>query len=371
VTFSQPATAHQQAQPDGRIVVHELTKVFRGNIRAVDRLSFSVEPGSITGFLGPNGAGKTTTLRMALGLVNPTGGYATIGGRRYRDIANPLTMVGASLESSSYHPARTGRNHLRILCTVAGLPARRADEVLALVGLADAGRRKVRGYSLGMRQRLGLAACLIGNPRVLVLDEPANGLDPEGIRWLRGFFRHLADEGRTILVSSHQLNEVQEIADRVVILNRGQLVRAGSIAELTAGTDTVRVRTPNVAELSAALSAEHIEAKQLDPATLEVRGATLEQVGHLAFTASVELHELSIQRFDLEQLFFALTEASSGPAGPSGPGGPPEQYGPPGQYGPPPQYGPPGQYPPPPPGPPPGPPQPTAGPTQGGAPWSA
>jgi ABC-2 type transport system ATP-binding protein len=251
------------------------------------------------------------------------------------------------------------------------------------VGLADAGRRKVRGYSLGMRQRLGLAACLIGNPRVLVLDEPANGLDPEGIRWLRGFFRHLADEGRTILVSSHQLNEVQEIADRVVILNRGQLVRAGSIAELTAGTDTVRVRTPNVAELTAALSAEHLEAKQLDPTTLELRAVTLEQVGHLAFTAGVELHELSIQRFDLEQLFFALTEASSGPAAPPGspaPYGPPGQYGPPpgqygapGQYGPPQQYGPPGQYgpPPPPPGPPPGPQQPAAGPNQGGAPWSA
>jgi ABC-2 type transport system ATP-binding protein len=347
VTFTKQDSAPNAGQPDGRIVVHELTKVFRGNIRAVDQLSFSVEPGSITGFLGPNGAGKTTTLRMALGLVNPTGGYATIGGRRYRDINNPLTMVGASLESSSFHPARTGRNHLRILCTVAGLPTRRADEVLDLVGLHDAARRKVRGYSLGMRQRLGLAACLIGDPRVLVLDEPANGLDPEGIRWLRGFFRHLADEGRTILVSSHQLNEVQEIADRVVILNRGRLVRAGSIAELTAGTDSVRVRTPNAAGLAAALADAHLPAQQSDPSTLEVRGASLEQVGHTAFTAGIELHELSLQRFDLEQLFFALTEGSAdGSAGGSAPaphqGPPPAQ----GSYPPPPPQG---GFPPPPP----------------------
>jgi ABC-2 type transport system ATP-binding protein len=381
VTYSQPPGQPNTDQPPGRIVVHELSKTFQGKIRAVDQLSFTVEPGSITGFLGPNGAGKTTTLRMALGLVNPTSGYATIGGHRYRDIVNPLTLVGASLESSSFHPARTGRNHLRILCTVAGLPARRADEVLDLVGLHDAGRRKVRGYSLGMRQRLGLAACLIGDPRVLVLDEPANGLDPEGIRWLRGFFRHLADEGRTILVSSHQLNEVQEIADRVVILNRGKLIRSGSIAELTAGTDTVRVRTPYAGELSAALAGQGLRAQQTDPKTLELRDTSLEQVGHVAFTAGVELHELSMQRFDLEQLFFALTEGTPDgpPQGPPPPdGAPPPQGPPPPQFqqqtwgpppppqGPPPQgWGPPPQGPPPPPA---GPAQ--QGPAQGGAPWS-
>jgi len=326
VTYNQNTTAPAVGQPEGRIVVHELSKVFRGKIRAVDRLSFTVEPGSITGFLGPNGAGKTTTLRMALGLVRPTGGYATIGGRLYRDIANPLAVVGALLESSSYHPARTGRNHLRVLCMVAGLPARRADEVLDMVGLHDAARRKVRGYSLGMRQRLGLAAALVGNPRVLILDEPANGLDPDGIRWLRGFFRRLADEGRTILVSSHQLNEVQEIADRVVILNHGQLVRSGSIAELTAGTDTVRVRTPDVAELTAALGAQRIAAQQLDPNTFALRGATLAQVGHLAFTAGIELHELSAQRFDLEDLFFSLTEGAAGAGPPPGSPGPPGSH---------------------------------------------
>jgi ABC-2 type transport system ATP-binding protein len=313
----------QADRADGRIVVDDLSKVFRGQIRAVDRLSFTVEPGSVTGFLGPNGAGKTTTLRMVLGLVHPSGGRATIGGRPYHAIPNPLQAVGASLESSSYHPARSGLNHLRILCVVSGLPERRADEVLDLVGLSDAGKRKVRGYSLGMRQRLGLAAALIGDPRVLILDEPANGLDPDGIRWMRTFFRHLAGEGRTILVSSHQLNEVEEFADRVVILNRGRLVRAGSIAELTAGTDTVLVRTPNAPALVAALAARGITVQQDDPSTLQIRGLGLGEVGALAFAARVELHELSGRRFDLEQLFFALTDGSAAPsdqmAPPAGP----------------------------------------------------
>jgi ABC-2 type transport system ATP-binding protein len=294
--------------PDGRIVVNELTKVFGGRVRAVDRLSFSVEPGSVTGFLGPNGAGKTTTLRMILGLIHPTAGSSTIGGVPYRRLHNPMTVVGASLEAASFHPARTGRNHLRILCAATKLPDRRADEVLDLVGLRDAGRRKVRAYSMGMRQRLGLAATLLGNPRFLLLDEPANGLDPEGIRWLRGFFRHLAGEGRTVLVSSHLLNEVEEFADRVVILNRGQLVRQGSIAELTAGTDTIVVQAPQPGPLLAALRGEGREPEQLGPTTLRVRGITAAQVGHLAFTGGVELHELRAEKFDLEELFFTLTQ---------------------------------------------------------------
>ncbi len=172
----------------GRIVVDGLTKIFRGSVRAVDTLGFTVEPGSVTGFLGPNGAGKTTTLRMALGLVRPTAGRATIGGVEYRTCPT-VAHVGAQLEAASFHPARSARNHLRIMCVVAGLPERRADEVLAMVGLSDAARRKVRGYSLGMRQRLGLAAALLGDPAVLILDEPANGLDPDGIRWLRGLLR--------------------------------------------------------------------------------------------------------------------------------------------------------------------------------------
>jgi ABC-2 type transport system ATP-binding protein len=322
------APAKQAHVPDGQIAVDRLTKVFRGKVRAVDQLSFTVEPGSVTGFLGPNGAGKTTTLRMILGLVHPTAGTATIGGKAYRDLPHPLSRVGAALESASFHPARTGRNHLRILCIAAGIPLARADAVLELVGLGPAGRRKVRGYSLGMRQRLALAAALLGDPRVLVLDEPANGLDPDGIRWLRGFFRHLAGEGRTVLVSSHQLNEVQEVADRVVILDRGRLVGSGSIEELTAGTDTVRVRTPTPAPLGEAIAADGGYAVHEDAYTLQVRGLALERVGHLAFTAGVELHELSSQAFDLEDLFFQLTGSgpggfpTPGPGPRPGPGGP-------------------------------------------------
>jgi len=313
--MSQPAM-------DGRIVVDQLTKVFGGNVRAVDQLSFTVEPGSVTGFLGPNGAGKTTTLRMVLGLVHPTGGRATIGGLPYRQLHEPGRIVGAALESSGFHPARTGRNHLRVLATVAGLPEARADQVLDLVGLRDAARRKVRGYSMGMRQRLGLAAALLGDPRVLVLDEPANGLDPDGIRWLRGLLRHLAGEGRTVLVSSHQLNEVQEVADRVVILNHGRLVRSGSIAELTAGTDSVVVRTPDAPAMHAALTGQPVQVDQTDPATLRIRGLSVEQVGHLAYAGGVELHELRGERFDLEQLFFALTAAGAQPPVPTAAGGP-------------------------------------------------
>lgn len=295
---------------DGRIVVDALTKRFGSNVLAVDQLSFTVEPGSVTGFLGPNGAGKTTTLRMILGLVHPTSGTATIGGLAYRQIPAPLTRVGAALEASDFHPARSGRNHLRVLCIAAGLRQQRADEVLQLVGLTEAADRKVRGYSLGMRQRLGLAAALLGNPRVLIMDEPANGLDPEGIRWLRQFFRRLASEGRTVLVSSHQLGEMQEIADRVVILNRGRLVRSGSIRELSQGSDTVVVRTPNPAPLAAAIAAAGGFAEHTAPDALEVRGLSSEQVGHLAFTAGVELHELSTRAWDLEELFFALTSGT-------------------------------------------------------------
>lgn len=291
----------------GRIVVDRLTKAF-GSVRAVSDLSFTVEPGSVTGFLGPNGAGKTTTLRMVLGLVRPTSGTATIGGVSYQQLPNPATRVGAALEAASFHPGRSARNHLRVYAAAAGLPDRRVDEVLDIVGLHDAAKRKVRGYSLGMRQRLGLAATLLGNPRVLILDEPSNGLDPEGIRWLRGFFRTMAHEGRTVLVSSHLLNEVQEVADRVIILNRGQLVRSGSIAELLAGTDSVLVRSPAVDRLIPALIAARLGGTRVDAATIRIEGAPPELIGHIAFEAGVELHELSPQKADLEQLFFSLTQ---------------------------------------------------------------
>src|SRR6187399_737818 len=210
------------------IEIQSLTKKF-GSVTAVDDLSFRVEPGVVTGFLGPNGAGKTTTLRSLLGLVKPTSGSATFDGQVYADLPDPLRTVGTALEASSFHPGRTGRDHLRVAAAAAGIRDARVDEVLAWVGLADAGNRRAGGYSLGMRQRLGLAFALLGDPAALVLDEPINGLDPEGIRWIRGLLQRLAAEGRTVLVSSHLLSEVQQTVDRVVILSRGRIVHEGSL----------------------------------------------------------------------------------------------------------------------------------------------
>jgi ABC-2 type transport system ATP-binding protein len=298
------------ADEPGRIDVLGLSKNF-GPVKAVDNLSFTVPAGTITGFLGPNGAGKTTTLRCLLGLVSPTSGTATIGGRAYADLPHPSATVGAMLEASSFHPARSGRDHLLVYCTVNGFPDRRADEVLDVVGLAKAAGQKVRGYSMGMRQRLGLAAALLGDPRVLILDEPANGLDPEGIAWLRRFLRRMAEDGRTVLVSSHVLSEVEQTVDNVLIINRGSLVRQGSIEELVEHEGlTVLVRGPDLDRLAAVLP-EPATAQRQD-STLRITGLTTDEVGHLAFTERVELHELTTERSDLEQVFFALT----GEAGP-------------------------------------------------------
>jgi ABC-2 type transport system ATP-binding protein len=303
------SVARPGGSPTGRIEIEHLTKVF-GSQRAVDDLSFTVEPGSVTGFLGPNGAGKTTTLRMLLGLIEPTAGSATINGQRYAELPTPMHTVGAALEASSFHPAHTGLQHLRIYAAAAGLPAKRAEEVLGLVGLAGDAKKKTKGYSMGMRQRLALAATLLGDPRVLILDEPANGLDPEGIRWLRGFFRHLAAEGRTVLVSSHQLSEVQEVADRAVILNRGRLVRAGTLAELSAGHTNAVVRGPDLAGLQRALLEAGLSGSTEPDGSLRVNTDDLRQIGHLAFVNGVELHELRLEEFDLERLFFTLTEGA-------------------------------------------------------------
>jgi ABC-2 type transport system ATP-binding protein len=301
----------------GRIVVSGLTKRF-GQILAVDNLSFTVEPGSVTGFLGPNGAGKTTTLRSLLGLVQPSAGTATIGGVRYADIKQPLRVVGAVLEASSFHPARTARNHLRVYAAADRIPDRRADEVLELVGLSEAARRKVRGFSLGMRQRLGLAFALLGDPQVLILDEPANGLDPEGIKWLRGFTRQYADSGRTVLVSSHLLGEVEQVADRVIILARGRLVREGTLAELGDGQSvSVLVRSPQadaLADTVRQLPAATVTRVGLDE--LRVSGVDAAAVGHAAFVGGVELHELTSQKSDLEDIFFQLTSNGAEAAAP-------------------------------------------------------
>jgi ABC-2 type transport system ATP-binding protein len=290
----------------GRITVSGLAKTF-GTVKAVDNLSFTVEPGTVTGFLGPNGAGKTTTLRCLLGLVTPNAGGSTIGGRPYSELHTPATTVGALLEASSFHPARTARSHLRVYCTVSGLPTRRADEVLDLVGLTGAANRKVKGFSMGMRQRLGLAAALLGDPQVLILDEPANGLDPEGIVWLRQFLRQLAGQGRTILVSSHVLSEVEQTVDSIVIINNGRLVRQGTLAELAEHHGhAVLVRSPEAERLVAALDGK-AEIDKLDDGALRITGPGTAEVGHLAFVERIELHELATERSDLEQIFFALT----------------------------------------------------------------
>ncbi|WP_448627181.1 ABC transporter ATP-binding protein [Geodermatophilus sp. URMC 64] len=292
-----------------RVEVSGLTKTF-GTVRAVDGLSFTVEPGSVTGFLGPNGAGKTTTLRMVLGLETPDTGQATFDGVPYARLAEPVRTVGAVLETA-FHPARSGRNHLRVYCRAAGLPVSRADETLQQVGLTDAANRRAGGYSLGMRQRLALATALLGDPAVLVLDEPANGLDPEGIQWLRGFLQHLAHtEGRTILVSSHLLAEMEQTADRIVIIGAGKLVREGSIAELRSGADgagTVRVRSPEAHRLADVLRAAGHPITTEDGDTLTVTGVPTADVGHAAFTAGIELHELRSHSTGLEEIYFRLT----------------------------------------------------------------
>lgn len=292
----------------GRIEVRGLTKSF-GSVHAVDDLSFTVEPGEVTGFLGPNGAGKTTTLRILLGLIRPDAGSATIGGRTYTTGGR----VGAALEATGFHPGRSGRNHLLGYCRLQGYPAAHADEILDLVGLTAAARRPVRGYSLGMRQRLALAGALLGDPPVLILDEPGNGLDPEGIAWLRRLLRRLACEGRTVLVSSHVLSEVQQLVDRVVIVNRGRLVRQGRIADLAAGSDeyqAVSVRTPTpglLVPVIARAAGPDATADVTGPDTLEVTGLTAARIGDLAFDSGVRLHELTPRRRDLEDVFLALT----------------------------------------------------------------
>jgi len=287
------------------IEVEHLTKRFR-RATAVDYLSFSVPRGRITGFLGPNGAGKTTTLRVLLGLALPTSGRASVAGKRYRELEAPLKTVGAVLEASNYHPARTGRNHLRVLAAAAGIANAHVDQVLAAVELSDAARRRVGGYSLGMRQRLSVAAALLGEPELLVLDEPANGLDPEGIRWLRNFLRSFADGGGTVFVSSHVLAEVSQLADEVVIIHRGKLVAHQPVVELIAqAAGATRVRSPRAAALLERLRAAGIDA-EADGERLAVH-APPERVGDLAAEAGIPLHELVADTGSLEEAFLELT----------------------------------------------------------------
>jgi ABC-2 type transport system ATP-binding protein len=282
-----------------------LTKRF-GSLIAVDDLSFTVAPGRVTGFLGPNGAGKTTTLRMLLGLVRPTAGTATIGGRAYADLDEPLEVVGAALEATDVHPGRSGRDHLRTIAAAAGIPDRRVDELLEMTGIPAFARKRAGGYSTGMRQRLALAQSLLGDPRLLVLDEPANGLDPEGIRWLRGFLRHLChDQGKTVLVSSHLLQEVEQTVDDVVIIANGTLVKQGAMTDLGGGAGAV-VRTSDPAALARALGDTMSEPQE--DGTLLVHSTDLQAIGDAALAAGLPVWELRRREADLEALFFDLTE---------------------------------------------------------------
>jgi len=288
------------------IEVQGLTKRY-GPTVAVQDLSFTVTAGRVTGFLGPNGAGKSTTMRAILGLVRPSAGTTRVLGRPYRELDGPEKRVGALLETFDAHPGRSGRNHLRVLALAGGIPRSRVDEVLALVELGQAGRRRVKGYSLGMRQRLGLAAALLADPEVLVLDEPANGLDPQGIRWLRDSLRSLAAEGRTILVSSHVLAEVAQTVDDVVIIHRGRLVRQATIAEVEAlAARATLVRSPDALRLVSLLTGAGVEATAVGEDRITAHAPT-EPVGEIAAAHGVVLHELTAERASLEEVFLELT----------------------------------------------------------------
>jgi ABC-2 type transport system ATP-binding protein len=287
-----------------------LTKRF-GEVSAVTDLSFALEAGTITGFLGSNGAGKTTTLRMILGLAAPTSGRALVFGEPYAALGRPALRVGSVLEATDFHPGRSGRDHLRTLARAVDLHDSRVDEVLRLVELDAAASRRVKGYSLGMRQRLGLASALLGEPELLVLDEPANGLDPEGVRWLRDFLRAFAAEERTVLISSHVLAEVAQTVDQVLIINRGKLVIESSLEQLTARVGgAVRVRTPEPARLVDALKRAGIEATLSNDHALIVHGTPSDRVGDIAFTARVPVHELVAEGSSLEEVFLDLTSES-------------------------------------------------------------
>jgi ABC-2 type transport system ATP-binding protein len=289
----------------------EITGVSKrfGSVQAVSDLSFEVAAGRVTGFLGPNGAGKSTTLRILLGLVHSDGGSATFGGRNFEDLSEPSAEVGAVLEDASFHPGRSGRNHLRILAAAGGHPASRVDEVLQLVGIADAGNRRVKGYSMGMRQRLAIAAALLGDPEVLILDEPANGLDPPGIKWMRELLRSEAARGRAVLVSSHLLSEVSQSVDDVVVISRGELRASGSLDQVLGQAEggVTRVRAPDQEALGRALSGAGLTYEADDSGALLVRGVPPERIGEAANEQRVALSELVGVGRSLEEVFFELT----------------------------------------------------------------
>jgi ABC-2 type transport system ATP-binding protein len=291
----------------GRLTVQGLSKSF-GPVNAVQDLSFTVRPGTVTGFLGPNGSGKTTTLRMLLGLVTPTSGTATINGLPFHRLPNPATVVGAVLDAQSFHPGRTARHHLRCYAAAMNVPDAQVDRALELVGLLAAGKRKAGTFSLGMRQRLALATALLGDPQVLVLDEPANGLDPEGIAWLRNFLKAFAASGRTVLMSSHFLREIEHTVDQLVIISRGRCVFDGHLDELRAAQRSrALVQAADPAKLVDKLQEAGFGIEYLPDGRIAVTGADSRAVADLALDAGIALYGMQDERIGLEQLFFQLT----------------------------------------------------------------
>ncbi len=295
--------------------VRNLTKRF-GHVVAVDDLSFDVQPGRVTGFLGPNGSGKSTTMRCMVGLDRYERGDASFAGKRYRELTAPLHEVGILLDAGYVHPARSGRNHLKWLAASNGIPTSRVDEVLELVGMTDVAGRKLRGYSLGMKQRLGLAGTLLGDPATIILDEPANGLDPEGIRWIRDFLRHYADQGRTVLVSSHLLSEMSLMAQDLIVIGKGRLIQQSSVTDFVSmhASNWVRIRSPQLPQLIEAVNRAGATVKLLGDAAApdgaEVKGLTIEAIGEAAHQQSIVLHELSAQTESLEDAFLTATADS-------------------------------------------------------------
>ena len=288
-----------------------LTKRY-GSKTAVDNISFTVEPGTVTGFLGPNGAGKSTTMRMIMGLDKPTGGKVTINGRPYRQLSAPLCEVGALLDAKGLHGSRSARNHLRQLAASNGIPAKRVDEVLDITGLTSVAKKRVKGFSLGMGQRLGIAAALLGDPGVLLFDEPVNGLDPEGVKWVRDTCRRLAGEGRTVFISSHLMSEMAQTADHLLVIGRGRILTAGPVDDVIASatTDRVRVASPQASRLAELMASHKLAARPVEPSVLETTATTAATIGELAAQGGIVLHELTTIHASLEEAYMTLTSDS-------------------------------------------------------------
>jgi ABC-2 type transport system ATP-binding protein len=291
------------------IEAHELTKRY-GDKTAVDGISFTIAPGSVTGFLGPNGAGKSTTMRMIMGLDRPTSGTVTVNGKPYARHPAPLAEVGALLDAKAVHTGRSARSHLRTMAATHNIPTARVDEVIEMTGLATVAGERVGGFSLGMGQRLGIASAMLGDPRTLILDEPVNGLDPEGVQWVRRLVRSLADEGRTVFLSSHLMSEMAQTADQLLVIGRGRIIAAGPVQEVidSVSAAAVRVRTPRAAELAELIRGDDVVLTSPAPGTLEVRGLAAEIIGDLACASGIALHELSPRSASLEEAYMSLTQ---------------------------------------------------------------